>query len=218
MVALGVIASPRPEGNTATAVRDVLDELSAAGHACDELLLPGDTIAAIGDCRACVERGACDRDDAFEEAMERVYAAELLVLGTPLYWYGPSGQLKVFLDRWSCLLDREEETFRARMRGKAVVLVCAQGERGFYEAAPCLQSLEWSMRYLDLPVLGRIVVVGHARGDYAADEPQRAVVRAAARRLHPEHAADVLPPWFHLTHTPGAPLGGAFTAPTPRSV
>ncbi len=76
--------------------------------------------------------------------MERVYAADLLVLASPLYWYGPSAQLKALIDRWSCLLDREEGPFRERMRGKHVAVVLAQGERGFYEAGPCLQMLEWT--------------------------------------------------------------------------
>jgi multimeric flavodoxin WrbA len=210
VVALGIIGSPRPTGNTATAVRDILEALAESGVATGEMHLPGDTIAAIGDCRACIEAGACDRVDAFDEVMERVYEADLLVLGTPLYWYGPSGQVKVFLDRWSCLLDREEETFRARMRGKRVALVVAQGERGFYEAGPCLQSLEWSLRYLEMPLVGRIVVVGHSRSDYASDPNQRAATRELGSRLEAAAGADLLPPWFHVAHRPGEALGGVF--------
>ena len=211
MVTLGVIASPRAAGNTATAVRDVLSELGARGAAVSEVQLAGSSIRPIGDCRRCIEAGRCDRvDDEFEAVMARVYEADVLVLGTPLYWYGPSGQLKVFLDRWSCLLDREEELFRSRMRGKRTLLVLAQGERGFYEAGPCLQSLEWSLRYLGMPVVGRIVVVGHARGDYASDEPQRAAVRAVGARLEEAQSLDLLPPWFHVTYRPGGELGGVF--------
>ena len=211
MVALGLIASPRPAGNTATAVRDVLAGLALEGVTTQELFLPAHEILAIGDCQACVEAGTCDLNDGFEPVMDQVYAADLLVLGTPLYWYGPSGQLKQFLDRWSCLLDREEEAFRARMRGKATAIVVAQGERGFYEVGPCLQMLEWSLRYLDMPLLGRIVVVGHARADYAGDSDQRVVVRETARRLASAEATDLIPPWFHLTYGAGGELGGVFT-------
>ena len=210
MVALGLIASPRPAGNTATAVGDLLAELRAGGAAVGDVHLPGDTIAPIGDCRLCIQAGRCDRKDSFEDVMKQVYAADLLILGTPLYWYGPSGQFKVFLDRWSCLLDREEELFRTRMRGKRAVLVLAQGERGFYEVGPCLQSLEWSLRYLEMAIVARIVVVGHAHRDYASDPSQRAAVRAVGARLPEATSADLLPPWFHTTYQPGEPLGGVF--------
>jgi multimeric flavodoxin WrbA len=174
-------------------------------HLCDQSVLP------IADCHACVESGRCDLEDEFEGVMQQLYAADLLVLGTPLYWYGPSGQLKQFLDRWSCLLDREEERFRSRMRGKRTVIVVAQGERGFYEVGPCLQMIEWSLLYLAMPVVGRIVVVGHARGDYAGDSDQRAAVSDTARRIAHAEPTDLLPPWFHVSHEPGTRLGGVFT-------
>lgn len=207
MVAVGIVGSPRA-GNTLRAAEDLV---GACGGEVVALGTPGAVVGPIGDCRACIDAGCCSIADDFDAVMERIYAADLLVLATPLYWYGPSAQLKALLDRWSCLLDREEDAFRARMRGKPAALVLAQGERGFYEAAPCLQMLEWTLRYLDMPVACRVVVVGHARGDYEADEPQRRSVRAVGRTLaeHPV-AQDLLPPWFHLAHEPGAPLGGVY--------
>jgi multimeric flavodoxin WrbA len=213
VVGLAVVASPRA-GNTATAAADLLDGLG--GRRAGDLLTLSDgrRVGPIADCQACIAAGACTERDGFDDAMRRVYDADLLVLATPLYWYGPSAQLKAFLDRWSCLLDREEVAFRARMRGKRTVLLLAQGERGFYEAGPCLQMLEWTLRYLDMQIAARVVIVGHARTDYAADTAQREAVRRAGSTLaqHPV-APDLLPPWFHLIREPGAVLGGLFAPP-----
>jgi multimeric flavodoxin WrbA len=189
---------------------DLLVGLRAAGTPTDEIFLPDHHIEPIASCSTCVAAGACDIGDDFAALMDRLYAADLLVVGTPLYWYGPSGQLKLFLDRWSCLLDLEEAAFRDRMRGKCAVIVIAQGERGFYEAGPCLQMLEWTFRYLDMPVAGRIVVVGHASGDYAADPQQRTAVAAAAAALAAGRPVDLQPPWFHLGYRPEGRLGGVF--------
>jgi hypothetical protein len=97
------------------------------------------------------------------------------------------------------------------MRGKRVAAVVAQGERGFYEVAPCMQMLEWSVKYLDMHLVSRIVVVGHARGDYATDEPQRHVVRSIAHELQAATPLDLLPPWFHVKYVPGGRLGGVFS-------
>lgn len=208
MVALAVVGSPRA-GNT----RQAAEDLVAAYGGGDVVVLgsEGADVRPIGDCARCVAAGSCSLADDFDAVMARLYAADLLVLATPLYWYGPSGQLKAFLDRWSCLLDTQEAAFRARMRGKPAALVVAQGERGFYEAAPALQMLEWTLRYLDMPLAARVVVVGHARTDYAADAPQRQAVGEIGRRLASQPVAgDLLPPWFHVTRRPGTALGGIF--------
>lgn len=210
MVAVGITASPRRQGNTRTAMLDLLAGLRAAGDATDEIFLSDYRIEPIGSCGACA--GGCGIRDDFAALMDRVYAADVVLVGTPLYWYGPAGQLKVFLDRWSCLLDLDEASFRDRMRGKRAVIVIAQGERGFYEAGPCLQMLDWTFRYLDMPVVGRIVVVGHASGDYASDPGQRQAVSAAAAMLAAAQPVDLQPPWFHLGYRPGTRLGGLFYA------
>jgi multimeric flavodoxin WrbA len=208
VVILGVAGGGRTGGNTAATVADLLAGAAEVGAEGELVELARGEVEPIADCSACIARGACTIEDGFDALLERVAAADVLVLATPLYWYGPSAQLKAFLDRWSCRLDRDEAAFRAAMRGKPAVLVVAQGERGFYEAAPALQLLDWTLRYLDMPCAGRIVVVGHARADYAADAPQREAVRAAGRTIAGGGHADVQPPWFHLRHTPGEPLGG----------
>jgi multimeric flavodoxin WrbA len=210
VVGLALVASPR-DGNTSAAAHDLLAAWAGEDRYPEELMLSTLSIAPIGDCARCVEAGGCVIHDDFGRLMERIYTADLLVLATPLYWYGPSATLKLLIDRWSCLLDLAEESFRAQMRGKRAAIVVAQGEQGFYESAPCLQMMEWALRYLDMVVATRVVVVGHAQGDYAADTRQRAqLAKVGAELARSTVASDLLPPWFHVPHDPSQPLGGIF--------
>ncbi|WP_412989658.1 flavodoxin family protein [Pediococcus siamensis] len=65
--------------------------------------------------------------DAFYQLMKRVEAADLLVLATPVYWYGASATLMAFIERWSELLATQPD-FRTRMAGKNLILVVVGGD------------------------------------------------------------------------------------------
>ena len=73
-----------------------------------------------------------------------------------------------------------------------------------------MQMLDRTFRDLDMPAAGRIVVVGHSSGDYAAGPQQRTAVAAAAAALAAGQTVDMQPPWFHLGYRPEGRLGGVF--------
>jgi multimeric flavodoxin WrbA len=49
-------------------------------------------------------------------------SADALVLGTPIYYWGPSAQIKAFVDRWYAI---DQEGLREGLAGKRLLLVCA---------------------------------------------------------------------------------------------
>ena len=118
----------------------------------------------LRDCRRCRDdAGRCTIDDGFEALLrDRVLPADAIIFGTPLYWYGVSGQLKTFLDRLFCFIaasEPEADMFVRGLTGKRLALVL------------CLRG--------DLP--GR-----PARGD-PRDPGVRALHALAARRRRPGH-------------------------------
>lgn len=54
-------------------------------------------------CLACQKTGRCIINDDINENLELITNADVLVLATPIYFYGMSGQLKTFLDRMNPL-------------------------------------------------------------------------------------------------------------------
>lgn len=63
--------------------------------------------------------------DDFLPLMERLLEHENIIFVTPVYWYGPSAQMKVFIDRTSDFLDLDElKDMGRRLRGKTAYIVC----------------------------------------------------------------------------------------------
>jgi multimeric flavodoxin WrbA len=96
---VAVIGSPRRHGNTATLVDAALEELQASGCDCTRIVLSEVRINACDAHEDCGERRSCPHDDDMPGVLEQVYAADGLILATPVYYENVSGQMKTFMDR-----------------------------------------------------------------------------------------------------------------------
>ncbi len=95
---VAVIGSPRRRGNTATLVAAALEELERSGCDCTTIMLSDKHIEFCSGHVYCGERG-CPHDDDMPGILEQVYAADGLILATPVYYENVSGQMKSFIDR-----------------------------------------------------------------------------------------------------------------------
>jgi multimeric flavodoxin WrbA len=73
-----------------------------------------------------------NQSDDFIPLVQMFLSYEQLVFASPVYWYTMSSIMKVFMDRFSDLLDLRRDLGR-RLRGKKMFvgspLLCAHGER-----------------------------------------------------------------------------------------
>jgi multimeric flavodoxin WrbA len=66
-----------------------------------------------------------NRNDDFEPLMRHVLTHDQIIFATPIYWYAVSPAMKVFLDRFSDLLEVPELLAEGRrLRGKNAYIVC----------------------------------------------------------------------------------------------
>jgi multimeric flavodoxin WrbA len=95
---LGLVGSPRKGSNTDLLVTKILD--GASGHLTEKVYLYDLDIAACVDCRSCQKgKFQCVIDDGMQRLYPKLEGADVIVFGTPLYWYGPTGKMKLVMDR-----------------------------------------------------------------------------------------------------------------------
>jgi multimeric flavodoxin WrbA len=98
--AIGLIGSPRVAGNTAALVEEVLLGAKDYGAEIESVFLNDLDISPCQACNACLPTGRCVLRDDMDDLWEQLWSADIWVFGTPIYWVGPSAQMKTFLDRW----------------------------------------------------------------------------------------------------------------------
>lgn len=107
-----ISSSPRKQGNS-----DMLcDEFGRGAHECghkvEKIFLKDKNINYCTGCGSCFSKvGSCSQDDDMKDIMQKMIAADVIVMATPIYFYTMAGQLKTFIDRncsfYTLLKDKE---------------------------------------------------------------------------------------------------------------
>ncbi len=99
MKILAIIGSPRKNGTVSKLAQNILDAAQVNGHITELINLYDYEIKpCIGDW-ACVKLGKCHIQDDFEIIFHKLYEADIVILGSPVYWANISGVMKNFIDR-----------------------------------------------------------------------------------------------------------------------
>lgn len=67
-----------------------------------------------------------NKDDDFLPLMERIVAYDNIILASPVYWYAPSAQMKIFIDRLSDLLFLRADLGQ-KLAGKNMYVLASYG-------------------------------------------------------------------------------------------
>ncbi|WP_322922523.1 flavodoxin family protein [Paenibacillus campi] len=154
--------SAREDGNTAILARQLL-----AGLDYTEIALRHHRIEWIDDKRHDPE-GFRPRQDDYEQVLTSFLEADYVVFSSPVYWYGLSAQLKVFIDRWSESL-RIVPDFKQRVQNKKICLVLVGGDDPQRKAQPIVQQFQYIAEFLELEWQGHLIGLGNKPGDIWQD-------------------------------------------------
>lgn len=114
--------SPHEFGCTYTALREIAETLEKDGLETELLYLGKKPVAGCIACGACHSSGRCMFQDKVNQVLYRLDDYRGIVVGSPVYFSGPSGQLCAFLDRLFYCAGEE-------LKGKigAAVVSCRRG-------------------------------------------------------------------------------------------
>ena len=99
MKVLMISGSPHKEGCTRLALREMERVFSAEGIETELIEVGAGPVSGCTACGVCKKTGACVIDDAVNEAINKLGAADALVVATPVHYASPAGALLAFLDR-----------------------------------------------------------------------------------------------------------------------
>jgi len=174
---LVLVGSPRPGGNTDDCARYLAERLRSVGdHSVELAPLRELTIKPCAGCRACMQRGECAiRDDDMPALMDRVAGCDVLVQAAPVYWCGPPGPVKDFVDRTHGVF-----TIPGYLAGKKGAIVSVAAESGFGPHEAILSS--W-FRYYGGEILAKVRLLAREKGELLSRPAELKKLDRLAQRM-----------------------------------
>jgi multimeric flavodoxin WrbA len=154
---LGIVGSPRRKGNTHLLVEKILEGGEDAGAETEILFLGDKKITECDGCHACWKGKPCIKNDDMNDLYDKIAGSDVLVFGTPVYWYGPTALMKGFIDR--CVYFNCPEN-RVKIKNKTAILAIPFEEEDPRTADLTVALLEKSLGYLKIKLGGAVLAPG----------------------------------------------------------
>lgn len=179
MKVLLINGSPRREGNTATALKEVAEQLAHEGIESETVWIGNNAIRGCIACNQCHTKGlgrCIFDDDVCNRISERFAEADGLVIGSPVYYGQPNGALL-------SVIQRAFYSNGAQIAGKpaAAIAVCRRGG-----ATAAFEALNMPFQMMNMPVVTSQywnIAYGRAEGEAAHDTEGMQTMRTLARNL-----------------------------------
>jgi multimeric flavodoxin WrbA len=182
MKVLAINGSPRKDGNTAYAIKEVCSQLGSAGIETEVFQVGNQDVRGCTACGQCFQRrdGKCVLPgDTVNEGVARMAAADGIILGAPVYYSGIPGTLKSFLDRTFRVAGANGNLFRH----KVGVCVVADRRAG---GVPVFNQLNNYLHYAEMFMANSNywnVIFGTLPGEGALDLEGTQTMRILGRNM-----------------------------------
>lgn len=180
MKVIAICGSPRKNGNTEIMLKEMLKGAQNKGAKTELIRLAGKYIkccvGCLGEKNDCYY--PCRIKDDLGKIYEKMISADIIVLGTPIYYCNVSGLLKNFMDRCVCL-DHPDLKLKDKIGGMITV-------SGFFAGNAEAEYHMWDfMNWHGMIMPGRCTAEGYAlkKGEILRRQDYLKAARELGERL-----------------------------------
>jgi len=174
--------SPRKNGNTSILIERVFHELNKEAIETESVYVGRKQIQGCLACMKCAENldGHCvQKKDLVNECIDKINEADGVILGSPVYCAGLSGQLKSFIDRVSLTAAVNNSMFKRKVGASVVAARRAGGVFTFN----CLNNFFTIMQMMVVGSSYWNMGYGMGEGEVKQDEEGLQTMRNLGRNM-----------------------------------
>ncbi len=188
MRVLGLFGSPRRGGNTELLLEEALKGAESEGAEVDRVYLPDYTITPCKECHGCDQTGNCVILDDMQKIYPKLLEADVIILASPIFFYGVTAWAKALIDRsqalWArkyLLKDPSLGKEGKKRKGFLISVGATKGQKVFEGA---ILTSKYFFDVLNAEYVGELLFKGvEAKGDILKHQEALRQAFEAGRRL-----------------------------------
>lgn len=138
---LGVLGSPRQGGNSEMLLDAALEGARSTGAEVEKVVLSKLHVQPCTACEGCADGVQCVLDDDMQPLYKKLEEADVIILASPVYFYGVTAQMKAFIDRAQLFYVRKFVLhYRSKKRKGAFLSVGARIRTDFVAPGSSVQA------------------------------------------------------------------------------
>ncbi|MHB8159981.1 MAG: flavodoxin family protein [Thermoleophilia bacterium] len=102
MKVIGILGSPRRDGNTEILLDRALAGAASVGSETEKIVLSESAISGCIECNDCFKTGVCSIGDDMNRIYEELERADRIIIASPIFFMGLTSQAKAAIDRCQC--------------------------------------------------------------------------------------------------------------------
>lgn len=107
MKVLGIMGSPRIKGNTDLLLEETLKGAKSQGADVEKIVVDKLKIAPCKEYLGCFRDGNCVIRDDMDAIYPKLLEADIVIIASPIFFYGVTSQVKALIDRCQALWARK---------------------------------------------------------------------------------------------------------------
>ena len=122
---IAINGSARKDGNTAILINCALQELEREGIKTELIQLAGQRVRGCTACLKCFEqrnKRCVIEDDCVNDCIQKMMAADGIILGSPVYFSDVTAEMKALIDRAGFVSMANGELFRRKVGAAAIAV------------------------------------------------------------------------------------------------
>lgn len=154
-----IIGSPRKKGNTSLMADMLIEHAANADYSFEKSFLYDIDMKPCIDCRACKKGDQkCLVKDGMKNLYDKLESSDTIIVGTPIYWFSPTAQTKLFIDRLRPYYGNQG------LKGKKLGLLLPAGV-GSKDCDLTIIMFQRICEALGIEYIGEVIVEAYDEGD-----------------------------------------------------